>query len=34
MHWITCIARIQIGYIKSKVSLNYFMDISIEIVVR
>jgi hypothetical protein len=26
MHWITCVARIPMGYIKSNVTLNYFMD--------
>jgi hypothetical protein len=34
MHWITHVARMQIGYIKSKVTLNYFMDINFEIMVR
>jgi hypothetical protein len=26
MHWITCVPHMQIGYIKSNVTLNYFMN--------
>jgi hypothetical protein len=30
MHWITCVAQMQMGYIKSNVTLNYFMDTNFE----
>jgi hypothetical protein len=33
MHWITCVARVQMGYIKSNVTLNYFMDTNFEMLV-
>jgi hypothetical protein len=34
MHWITYVAQMQTGYIKSNVTLNYFMDTNFEKVVR
>jgi hypothetical protein len=33
MHWITCVARMQMGYIKSNVTLNYFLDTNFEMLV-
>jgi hypothetical protein len=33
MYWITCVVRMQMGYIKSNVTLNYFMDTNFEMLV-
>jgi hypothetical protein len=34
MHWITCVAQMETVYIKSNVTLSYFMDTNFEKVVR
>jgi hypothetical protein len=34
MYWINCVAQMQMGYIKSNATLNYFIDINFDKVVR